>query len=476
MQKIDNVIWEIEKKGNMNVPVRVIANDKIIEGMKRDRTFGQITNVAGLPGIIKNALVMPDGHEGYGFPIGGVAAFDANEGIISPGGIGFDINCGVRLVTTPLMFSDVEPKINELVKKLFENIPSGVGSKGKLRLNQNELFDAVTNGVSWAVEQGYGFKEDIEHCEENGQMKQADASYLSDTAIKRGKPQLGTLGAGNHFLEVQKVEQVFDPLSAEKFGLKQGQAVVMIHSGSRGFGHQICTDYLKVMLENNQKHNVKLPDLQLCYAHVNEKIGQEYISSMSCAVNYAFTNRQMMMHRVRQTFEQVFNDHGNISEDMHLVYDVAHNIAKFENHNVDGKNMDLIVHRKGATRAFPAGRPELPMSYRDIGQPVLIPGSMGTSSYVLAGEQKGMGISFGSTCHGAGRVMSRKQSIRDHPWEQVMNRLTAKGITLKAADEHIISEEAPEAYKDVDDVINSVVSAGITRKVAKMIPKGVVKG
>jgi len=486
LNKISDAIWEMEKTGNMNVPVNIIATENLKEQMRRDRTLWQIKNVASLPGIVKHALIMPDGHEGYGFPIGGVAAFDHDnvlgngEGIISPGGVGYDINCGVRLVTTPLTYDDVKPKVNELVKTLFKNVPSGVGSKGRLRISADELKDALVRGVEWAVENGYGRKEDIEHCEENGKILGADPTKVSEKAIKRGRPQFGTLGAGNHFLEVQRVEKVFTEDVAKRFGLFKDQAVVMIHCGSRGFGHQVCDDYIRVMLDYDHRNNITLPDRELCYAPINSKPAQDYLSAMKCAVNYAFTNRHIIMHWVRESFDSVFGN--SISEEMNLVYDVAHNIAKIEEHDVDinddgnPKKMKLIVHRKGATRAFPAGRPELPLVYRNIGQPVLIPGSMGTASYVLVGKQEGMKISFGSTCHGAGRVMSRHKAINTYPWKGVKDNLTKKGITLWAADRKVISEEAPGAYKDIDEIIKSVQSAGISDPVTRMVPIGVVKG
>ncbi len=472
--QVDNDIWEIPKEGDMRVPARVIANKRLLEGMKRDRTFEQIKNVASLPGIIKHTLVMPDGHEGYGFPIGGVAAFDGEEGIVSPGGVGYDINCGVRLVTTPLTYDEVKPKINQLIKLLFRNVPSGVGSKGRLRLSRSQLEDALVDGVYWAVEQGYGREDDIGHCEENGRIDGADPSKVSDRAIKRGLPQFGTLGAGNHFLEVQRVSKIFDDETAKRFGLFKEQVVVMIHCGSRGFGHQVCDDYIRKMLDYDRSHNLPLKDPELCYGPLGTKVAEDYLGAMRCAINYAFTNRHIIMHWVRESFDEVFGN--SVSDEMNLVYDVAHNIAKFEEHEVDGKRRKLIVHRKGATRAFPAGRPELPTAYREVGQPVLIPGSMGTASYVLVGEQKGLEVSFGSTCHGSGRVMSRHAAVRSYHWSKVKEELSQKGITLWAADKRVISEEAPEAYKNIDDVIDSVVGAGISRTVSRMTPIGVVKG
>ncbi len=380
----------------------------------------------------------------------------------------------MRLVTTGLTVEQVQPKIDILIKKLFENVPSGVGAKSKLRLDENQLKDALVNGVEWAVKNGYGRQEDIDHCEEYGKMKGADPCAVSKRALKRGKPQFGTLGAGNHFLEIQRVDEVMLPEIAEKFGLKKDEIVVMIHCGSRGFGHQVCSDYIDIMLRASEKYNIKLPEKELCCAPIKSEEAQNYIKAMKCAVNYAFTNRQVIMHWTRETFDEVFGK--GTSDNMHLVYDVAHNIAKFEEHEVDGKIMELCVHRKGATRAFAKGRKELPEKYINIGQPVLIPGSMGTASYVLVGKQKGMEVSFGSTCHGAGRVMSRSQARRTFAFEDVREEMKNKGIYMKAADKRVAQEEASGSYKDVDEVVKSVALAGISDIVVKLKPIGVVKG
>lgn len=476
LKKLGNAIFEMEREEKMKASALVFGIPKIVEQMKKDRTLWQLKNVAGLNGILKHAMVMPDGHEGYGFPIGGVAAFDGADGIVSPGGVGYDINCGVRLLTTPLSVEEVKPKIREICDRMFENIPSGVGSKSqKLRVSVDELGEVALHGVEWAVEKGYGRKEDLERTEEYGRIEGADYAVVSGLAKKRGTKQIGTLGAGNHFLEVQEIEKVFLPEVAEKFGLKEGMACVMIHTGSRGFGHQICSDHLKSVMGKARELKLPLPDPQLVYAPLETKEAQEYLGAMRCAVNYAFVNRHTIMHWVRESFDSVFGE--GTSEGMHLVYDVAHNIAKFEKHSIDGEMREVVVHRKGATRAFPAGREELPSLYRDVGQPVLIPGSMGTASYVLVGKEEGLNLSFGSSCHGSGRTMSRHEAVRTHQGKNVAKGLwDSKGIYVRAMDMRAIAEEAPDAYKDVDDVVKSVAEAGISDIVAKMRPLGVVKG
>lgn len=475
LKKISDAQWEIAKEGSMRVSGRVFANDKIIEKMKTDRTLEQLRNVASLPGIVKYAAVMPDGHEGYGFPIGGVAAFDANDGgIVSPGGVGYDINCGVRLVATSIEKKDLESKKKELLEKMFVNVPSGVGVKGKLRLKEKELREAVENGVGWAVEQGYGREEDLEVCEENGCISGADWTKVSQRARGRGLNQIGTVGSGNHFIELQSVEKILDARVAKKFGLSPEQIVVMIHSGSRGFGHQICSDYIGTMMSAVKKYEIELPDDELCCAPLESQEAKDYFGAMNCAVNFAFCNRQLMMHWVRESFDSVFG--AGVSEDMNLIYDVCHNIAKMEKHKVDGKMMDVCVHRKGATRAFAAGREELPACYRDVGQPVIIPGSMGTASYVLCGAEGSMEKTFGSTCHGAGRVMSRAAAKRTWSGEEISEALAKRNILVRATAPSLVSEEAPGAYKDVDEVVNSVVAEGLSTAVARMVPLGVVKG
>ena len=475
LKKESDAVWKMEPTGKMKVPAYIFGTEEIVAKIKTDRTLWQLQNVASLPGIINHASVMPDGHEGYGFPIGGVAAFDAKEGVVSPGGVGYDINCGVRLLKTDLTEEQVRPKIKELCDKLFVNVPSGVGSESKLRVSPEELEQALKLGIDWAIEKGYGRKEDKPRTEEYGRMEGADPSAVSNQAKKRGRKQFGTLGAGNHFLEIQKVEKIYDQETAKAFGLEEGNITVMIHCGSRGFGHQVCSDIIPNLLSIANKNNLLLPDKELVYAPVQSNEGQQYIKGMKCAVNYAFINRHVIMHWTRETFDQVFGK--GTSDPMHLLYDVAHNIAKFEKHKVNGKDQELIVHRKGATRAFPAGREELPPEYRSIGQPVLIPGSMGTSSYVLVGQPKALELTWGSTCHGAGRVMSRSQAIHTFRGDKLKDDLwTNNNIYVKATNPKVIAEEAPGAYKNVDQVVESVEKAGISKIVAKLKPIGVVKG
>ena len=479
LRKRDSFRWEIPKdyKRGMRVPGIIFASAHMIEQIKKDNAPEQVANVATLPGIVKASMAMPDIHWGYGFPIGGVAAFDAEEGVISPGGVGYDINCGVRLLTTNLDEKDIRPKLKELVDNIFANVPSGVGEKGKLRLSFQELNEVLDLGTKWAVEHGYGWNEDLERLEESGCIKYADHTKVSDKAKKRGAPQLGTLGAGNHFLEVQRVEKIFLPDVAKKFGIThEGQITVMIHTGSRGLGHQVASDYIRVMENAAKKYGIKLVDPQLACAPVKSKEADDYFAAMSAAANFGFTNRQLITHWVRESFGKVF---GEDPEDLglHLVYGVAHNIAKLEEHVVDGKRMRVYVHRKGATRAFAAGHEELSQFYRDVGQPVLIPGDMGTASYVLVGTQKAMEETFGSTCHGAGRVMSRHQALRKFRGEAIKRELwEKKRIYVRSASNRVAAEEAPEAYKDVNEVVRAVEGAGISRIVAKMVPLGVVKG
>jgi len=473
--KKSDYVWEIPKTGDMNVPARIFASEKMLEKMKSDRTLRQLCNVASLPGIVRSAYVMPDGHEGYGFPIGGVAAFRDEEGIISPGGIGYDINCGVRLIKTNLMYKDVAPHLQKLINSIYENCPSGVGSKGKVRLDPSTLRSVLSEGVEWAIREGYGFERDKEHIEENGHMKDADPSKVSDMAVSRGKPQLGTIGSGNHFIELQEVGEIVDEEVAKKFGLFKGQFVIMVHTGSRGLGHQVASDYIRIFTSYANKHNIKLADRELVYAHINSKEGQDYIKAMNCAVNFAFVNRQLLTHWVRESVGIVLKEDPE-SLGMELLYDVCHNIGKREEHVLDdGQKAYVWVHRKGATRAMPAGRPEVPPMYRDVGQPVIIPGSMGTASYVLVGTPESA-ESFHSVCHGAGRVMSRHEAIREYPVSKVKEQLSSKGIYIRSAESEVISEEAPGAYKNIDDVIESVVGAHLAKAVARMIPHGVVKG
>lgn len=476
LKKVRDCVWEIpsDYKKGMRVPGRVYQDDEGINEIERG-AIDQVANVATLPGIQKFSIGLPDIHFGYGFSIGGVAAFSARTGVISPGGVGFDINCGVRMVRTNLTEDDVKPRIKELIDTLFKNVPSGVGSKGKVRLKDGEIDEVLNNGAEWAVENGYGWESDLNFLEENGKMDSADSSAVSDKAKKRGVPQLGSLGSGNHFLEIQKMDEIYDEKAAEVFGIEDGQIVIMIHSGSRGCGHQICADYLRTMDKAYKAYNINLPDRQLACAPVDSEEAQNYFKAMSCAANYAWTNRQMILHWVRESFEQVYNKD---SEDMGMgvVYDVAHNIAKKEKHNIKGIETEVYVHRKGATRAFGPGRKEIPKEYREIGQPVMIPGTMGTSSYILRGTETAMQETFGSTAHGAGRKLSRAGAKREFTGEEVKRMLEAKGITLKANSMPVVAEEAPGAYKDVDDVVNTCHKAGISLLVGKMIPIGVAKG
>ncbi len=474
IKKIDDVTWEIPKSGNMNVPARIYASDKLMENMKMDKTLGQVSNVACLPGIVKHSYAMPDAHQGYGFSIGGVAAFSVDDGVISPGGVGYDINCGVRLIRTDLKKEDFDKRKVDLLNEVVKNVPAGLGKNAKLKFSRDELSEVMSKGVRWAFDNGYAWKDDALRIEEDGCMKSADISNVSDNAFKRGMPQIGSLGSGNHFLEIQSVDEIFDAATAKVFGFTEpGQVVVMVHSGSRGLGHQVASDYLRLM---EKKYGIAgLPDRELINAPFSSDMGQQYYSAMSAAANYAWVNRQMMAYWVRESFAKVFDSDAK-DLGMDIVYDVAHNIAKRETHTVDGKKMDVVVHRKGATRSFAPGRVEIPEIYRAVGQPVLIPGSMGTSSYILAGTEKAMEISFGSTAHGAGRVMSRFAAIKKFRGEAVKKELEAKGISVRAASWKGISEEAPGVYKDVDEVVRVSDVAGIGKLVAKVRPMGVLKG
>jgi tRNA-splicing ligase RtcB len=481
--KIDEYRWEIPKsykgeKGNlkMNTSAIIYASEKMLDEIRKDNALEQAANVATLTGIIGKSLAMPDIHWGYGFPIGGVAATDENEGVISPGGVGFDINCGVRLIRTNLHINDIDSKtIRLLIDEMFINVPSGLGSKAKVRLSKRELEEVLEMGARWAVENGYGWEKDLEFLEENGCFEHADASLVSDRAKERGKSQLGSLGAGNHFLEIQKVDKIFDEKVAKVFGIeKVGQIVVMIHTGSRGCGHQICGDYLKVLESAVRKYNIQLPDKQLACAPVTSKEGENYFKAMACAANFAWANRQMILHWVRQSFEKVLKRRAE-ELDMNVIYDVCHNIAKLEEHVVDGKRKKMYVHRKGATRSFGPGRPEIPLKYRDVGQPVLIPGDMGTESYLLKGTTEAE-ESFGSTCHGAGRVLSRHQALRRWRGETILKQLEEKGIYAHPASLKVLAEESPDAYKNVGEVVNVTHNAKLSLKVARLLPLGVVKG
>ncbi len=464
-----------DASAGMNTQVVVYANDELIANMKKDRTLQQAVNATTLPGLVGNVLVMPDGHEGYGFPVGGVAAFDANKGIISPGAIGFDINCGIKVIKTNLTEEQVRPKLSQLADVLFKNVPSGVGSKVSLGLSNADLQRVAEEGVPYIVSKGFGIEDDIDSIEENGRMEGADYAKVSREAKSRGLNELGTLGAGNHFLEIQKVEQVFDPSIAKAYGLEKGQIVAMVHCGSRGFGHQIASDYLRLLNEYQEKHGIKLVDRELSYAYINDKEAEDYLAAMKCAVNYAFVNREIIADSIRKSFEQVFGKSAD-ALGMFTLYDVAHNIAKLEEHTVEGRKVKVYVHRKGATRAFPKGMAEVPKKYRDIGQPVLIPGSMGTASYILCGMPGSMKESFGTTCHGSGRVMSRHEAVREIPASKTLNSLKEKGIELRVKSKNLVSEEAEWAYKNVDEVVGIVEKAGLSKIVSRNVPLLVVKG
>ena len=476
-KKIGNMTYKIEKDEalGMKVPIIIYADDQLLEKMMNDRTIKQAVNVSTIPGILKNVVVLPDGHEGYGFPVGGVAAMDAEEGMISPGGVGYDINCGVRLLRTNLKEQDVRPKLKELVNDLFNSIPSGVGSKGAIRLSSSQLDEVLVKGVPWAIDNGYGTKEDAEVCEENGHMDKADPNKVSDRARKRGAPQLGSLGSGNHFLEIQKVAEIHDEEAAKRMGIEQGQVTILTHCGSRGFGHQICSDYLRISEQALKKYNISLPDRELACVPNSSEEGESYRKAMFTALNFAWCNRQMITHWTRKSFERVLKQ-SEADLEMNLVYDVSHNIAKVEKHTIDGKQKSVVVHRKGATRAFPANKEEVPKKYRDLGQPVFIPGSMGTGSWILLGQPNSMNLTFGSTAHGAGRTMSRTKARQNYTESQVRKFLSDKGIEVKALTRDGIVEETPQAYKDVDLIVNVSHELGIATKVAKLVPIGVIKG
>lgn len=477
LKKLSDYVWELgqEQKECMRVPGRIYINAKLLKDVE-DGALQQCANVACLPGIVKYSIAMPDIHYGYGFPIGGVATFDVEEGVISPGGVGFDINCGVRLLRTDLRIEDIKPKIRELTDNLFSSIPSGVGKHGKIRVGRNELEEVLRKGAAWAVKNGYGWEEDLKYIEENGRMAGAEPSKVSNFAKKRGAPQLGTLGSGNHFIEIQEVEKIFDSEVAKAYGIhKEGQITVMIHSGSRGCGHQICSDYLGVMERAVKKYGIDLPDRQLSCAPAASQEAQDYYAAMQCGVNYGFANRQVIAHWARESFDKVLGEDAE-ALGMHTVYEVAHNIAKLEEHVVDGVKRKLYVHRKGATRAFGPHSPGLPKKYYDYGQPVLIPGDMGSSSYLLAGTEKAMIETFGSTCHGAGRKLSRAKAKKLFWGEKVLKSMAKQGIYLRAASKPVIAEEAHGAYKDVSEVVESAQGAGISKLVAKMRPLGVAKG
>ncbi|MDX1502819.1 MAG: RtcB family protein [Thermoanaerobaculia bacterium] len=473
IERLDENRWRIPRRGAMRVDGIVYSSAELMEDLAGDPALDQVANVACLPGIVGASLAMPDIHWGYGFPIGGVAAMDPEEGVVSPGGVGYDINCGVRLLRTGLDREAVAPRIRELVAELYRRIPTGVGQgRQDLRLPRRELEKIGREGAGWAVEHGLGEERDLAFLEEGGCIAGAEPKRVSDRAYERGRRQLGTLGSGNHFCEVQVVEELFDEAAAAALGLTAGQVAVTLHCGSRGFGHQVCTDHLKRMLQAADRYRIRLPDRQLCCAPIVSPEGREYLGAMAAAANFAFANRQVITHSVRESFAAA----GLAEAGVEVVYDVCHNIAKLETLEVEGRRRRLCVHRKGATRAYPPGHPQTPAAYREIGQPVLIPGDMGRYSYVLVGTERAYRETFGSTCHGAGRRWSRKRAAKSARGRDLIAEMAERGVTVMAAGRRTVAEEMPEAYKDVADVVASVVSAGISKVVARLTPIGVIKG
>ncbi len=476
VQQIDACRWRIPREGDMRTDGLVFASRAMMAALQKEQALEQVRNVATLPGIVGPSLAMPDIHWGYGFPIGGVAAFDPDEGVVSPGGVGYDINCGVRLLRSDLEVQQVRPHLQQLADALFRNVPSGVGSHRRdLKLSVAEERRVLQQGARWVVNRGMGSEQDLQHIEAGGCIDGADPELLSDRALERGRDQLGTLGSGNHFLEVQMVEEIREPELAQVLGLFPGQVTVTIHTGSRGLGYQVCDDYLRIMLRAAAKYGIKLPDRQLCCAPLGSPEGRQYLAAMACAANFAFANRQLITAWVRESFEQVLGQNAEALR-LSLIYDVCHNIAKWEHHMVEGVRRRLCVHRKGATRAFPPGHAEVPACYRAIGQPVLIPGDMGRYSYVLVGTAGGYEQTFGSTCHGAGRVLSRHAAKKVARGRNIEAELAARGIVLRAAERGTVAEEISEAYKDVSEVVEVVQQAGIGRIVARLRPLAVVKG
>ncbi|MFX0073352.1 MAG: RtcB family protein [Candidatus Hermodarchaeota archaeon] len=489
VEKIDENIYEIPPKAlmvriqgkiekfQMKVPVHIYANDYILEKIQHDRTLEQIANVACLPGIQKHAIALSDAHQGYGFCIGGVAGTDLESGMVSPGGVGYDINCGVNLLKTSLFKNDIEDKLPTLLNSVFNNIPSGLGSKGKLNINFSDLDNVLDNGLNWTLDNGYAVKNDLDHCEEKGYLKDANSELISQKAKQRAINQLGSLGSGNHFLEIQRVDEIYNEEIAKKLGLfKKDQITVMVHTGSRAMGHQVCSDSLRNIEKAMRKYNIRVPDRELACVPADTSEAQNYVSQMACAANFGFCNRQLITHWIRESFQNVFNTKDYEDLDLSLIYGVCHNILKKEEHLVDGKKMMLNVHRKGATRAFPPGHPALPMDYKDTGQPALIPGTMGSASYVCVGKPKAMDLSFGSTAHGSGRVMSRSKATKKYWGKDIKQKLSQKGILIKAASMKVIAEEAPGAYKDIDQVVQVSHDLDIVEKVVRLVPIGVVKG
>lgn len=472
-KQLDEYRWAIPtsyKKG-MRIEGLVYADRELIKQIERDQTKEQVANVATLPGLVGKSLAMPDAHQGYGFCIGGVAAADPEDGVVSAGGVGFDINCGVRLLASSVNAVDVRDRIEPLLNQLFRDIPCGTGRKGLLHITRPDLDDVLVDGARWAVENGYGTEEDLTRIEEFGRLPDADPSHVSQRAKDRGHSQLGTLGSGNHFLEIQRVDEVYDEEVARRFGIHTGQLVILIHSGSRGLGHQVCTDYLEIMYDGMKRYGISVIDRQLACVPVTSKEGQDYLKAMAAAANFAFANRQMMTHWVREAWEKVIG----VSH-IRIVYDVCHNIAKKEQHEVEGRRRAVLVHRKGATRALPEGHHLLPDELKDVGQPVLIPGSMGTSSYILVGTERAMKETFGSCCHGAGRAKSRTQAKKETTADDLLKDMKARGIIVRGETRSGLTEEKPDAYKDVSRVVDVVEGAGIARKVARLVPLAVMKG
>ncbi|MBS7652572.1 RtcB family protein [Candidatus Bathyarchaeota archaeon] len=478
INQVEELVWEVPKSSDprMRVPARIYADRELLEMMRRDETLRQTVNMTYLPGILKYAVTLPDGHQGYGFPIGGVAAFDEDEGVISPGGVGYDINCGVNLMRTDMKYEEVKPKLSELIDRIFRLVPSGVGVGSKLRLTKMEQDRAVVEGVEWAIERGYGWPEDTQHMEDFGRMAEANPDKVSSKAKERGLSQLGTLGAGNHFLEVARVREIYDPSTAKVFGITEpDQVIVWVHTGSRGYGHQIASDYIRVMDRAVSKYGINIPDRELVCAPVKSREAEDYFQAMACAINWAFINRHIITHLVRQAFQETFKME---AEDlgMRLIYSMTHNTAKKEEHLVEGKRRRVVVHRKGASRAFGPGREGLPKDYLEVGQPVLLVGTMGTASYLLVGTEKGEDLSFASTAHGAGRVMSRAGAKRHYTSREIVAALKRKGIEIRAASDEVVEEEAPDSYKDIHRVAEVSHKVGIGRKVMMATPIAVTKG
>ena len=476
IEAIGECRYRVPRHGRMNVPGLVFADEKLMTGIRGDQCLRQVVNVACLPGIVAASIAMPDIHWGYGFPIGGVAAFDLDDGVVSPGGVGYDINCGVRLLRSDLTAAETGPRIRELVETLFRNIPTGVGSHRRdFRLEAKDETRLLEQGAAWVVGRGFGEPRDLKYIEEGGRLQGANPDFVSERARQRGRPQLGTLGSGNHFVEVQRVAEIYDGPAAVALGLEPDGITVSIHTGSRGLGYQVCDDFLQVMLRAARTYGIDLPDPQLCCAPLQSEEGRRYLGAMYAAANFAFGNRQLITHWVRQSFQEVFRK-GPRDLGVEVVYDVCHNIAKIETHRVDGRERQLCLHRKGATRAFPPGHPQTPEAYRDVGQPVLIPGDMGRCSFVLVGTDRAADETFGSTCHGAGRRMSRAAAKKSARGRSIVREMEQRGVTVRASGRFTLAEEIPEAYKDVSEVVDVVERAGISRRVARLVPIGVIKG